>query len=528
MTVRNAPAATKQPRAWPTAIALAAMAACADSSGPGDATGVGIRVVSRTDIRDTVFTTLADPIEVEIRDEAGDLVRGAVVEFSALDAPRLPGVGSVYLGGSGLSGFRDPALDTTDARGRASMRVVLGEIAGAGGVVVTVPSLSLADTVPMTILPGRAVRFRVEPNDTAVYVGRSYQLRARVADQWNNWRDTTAAYGGAVGGVTVAASGAVTGVAIGRAAIAVRVGSWTDSVRASVVPVGTIAAHGGAVGDAMRVVTVNLDGSGFRVAAIETPPRHYDGEVPPEHEMAPRWHPAGSSLVYQESRAGGSGTVAGFGQRRLFVADLAGNSRPIFQPSTFYSDGQPTFSPDGAWVYFVARGTANVFNHIWRTRLDGTDAAPVGGVPNDVDETRPSVSPDGQWLAYVASGPTVSQSTVRVRNLVTGEHTALRASGVSPRWSTRGDVIAYVNSPDYSGYAGELRVVRPDGSGDRHVVSGAAFAPVVDWSRDDKSIIASRSSYGGLELIEVVTGSRIPLPYAGGMSQPAWRPEQPQ
>ena len=515
---------------WPAAFALIAAIACADSSGPGRSDDVGIRVVSPADIRDTVFTALAEPLEVEVRGDDGLIVPGAVVAFSALRTVRVPTAPSVYLGATGSSGYRDPTLDTTDARGRASTRVLLGEIAGPGGVVVTVPSLSLTDTVPMTILPGRIVAFRVEPRDTAVYVGRSYQLRAQAGDKWGNWRDTTAVYGGVAGGVTVSASGAVTGVTISRAAIAVRVGSWTDSVRASVVPVGTIAAHAGRayVGDSIGVAVVNLDGSGFRRIAVETPPREYGGEEPPEHEMGPRWHPNGSRVVYQESRAVRSGNTEGFDQRRLFVTDVPGNPRSIFSASAFYTDGQPTFSPDGAWIYFVARGAGEFYLHVWRTRPDGTDAAAIGGVPNNVYETRPSVSPDGRWLAYVASGPTVAQSQVRVRSLVTGEHTALSVPGVAPRWSPAGDLIAYVNSADYSGYAGALRVVRPDGGGDRQVVSGAAYAPVVDWSPDGKYIIAARSSYGNLELIEVTTGARIPLPYARRLSQPAWRPDSSQ
>ena len=509
------------------ALAFAIASGCADSSGPGDSANVGIRVLSPTEVRDTVLTTLSEPLEVEVRDEAGAVVPGVTVEFSALSAARVPGARSVYLGTVGGSGYRHPAVDTTDARGRASIRVLLGEIAGAGGVVVSVPTLSLTDTVAMTILPGRAVVVRVEPNDTAVYVGRAYQLRARAADKWGNWRDTTAVYGGVVGGVTITASGAVTGVTIGRAAIAVRVGSWADSVRASVVPVGTLVAHAwrAYVGDSISVVIVNLDGSGFRRIAVETPPREYSGEEPPEHEMGPRWHPAGSMLVYQESRAVQGGNSPGFDQRRLFVSDLSGSSRPIFPASAFYSDGQPTFSPDGAWIYFVARSAPDFVPHIWKTRANGDEATPVGGVPNNVYETRPSVSPDGRWLAYVASGPTVSQSQVRVRSLVTGAHTTLSVPGVSPRWSAGGDLIAYVNSADYSGYAGALRVVRPDGSGDRHVVSGVAYAPVVDWSPDGRFIVAARSSYGLLELIEVATGVRIPLPYARRLSQPAWRLE---
>ena len=512
---------------WPTALALVVAAACADSAGPAGSNDTGIRVVSRADVRDTVLTTLAEPLEVEVRDDAGAVVPGVAVEFSALSSVREPDAGSVYLGAVGSSVWSlQPVLDTTDARGRASARVLLGDIAGPGGVVVSVPTLSLTDTIPMTILAGRIVAFRVRPVDTAVYVGRTYQLRAQAGDKWNNWRDTTAVYGGVAGGVAVSSSGVVTGVAISRAAIAVRIGTWADSVRASVVPVGTIAAHAirDYVGDSIGIVVVNLDGSGVRRIVVETPPREYGGEEPPEHEMGPRWHPSGSVIVYHESRAVRSGNTEGFFQRRLFVMDLAGGSQPIFPASAFYTDEQPTFSPDGAWVYFVARGTSDFFHHIWRTRADGSGAAPVGGVPNNVYETRPSVSPDGQWLAYVASGPTVSQSTVRVRHLVTGEHTTLAAGGTSPRWSPRGDLIAYVNSADYSGYSGVLRVVRPDGGGDRQVVSGAAYAPVIDWSPDGKYIVAARSSYGGLELIEVSSGARVPLPYAGGLSQPAWRP----
>ena len=153
---------------WPAAFALIAAIACADSSGPGRSDDVGIRVVSPADIRDTVFTALAEPLEVEVRGDDGLIVPGAVVAFSALRTVRVPTAPSVYLGATGSSGYRDPTLDTTDARGRASTRVLLGEIAGPGGVVVTVPSLSLTDTVPMTILPGRIVAFRVEPRDTAM------------------------------------------------------------------------------------------------------------------------------------------------------------------------------------------------------------------------------------------------------------------------------------------------------------------------------------------------------------------------
>jgi len=466
-------------------VTFAGVLACADTDGPTGANGPGITPVSRAAIRDTVLARITSPLEVEVRGEAGALAPGIVVEFSGLPAVRDPNEPSAFVGS--IADQRPvpigPALDTTDSRGRAAARVVLGSVAGPGGVVVRVSALGLLDTIPVDVLHGHIISIAVVPADTAVYVGRSYTLRAHASDRWGNSVDTTAVYGGVSGGVTVSAAGVVTGTAISRAAIAYRVGDVADSVHASVVPVGTIAAHvrRARVGDQIGVAVVNLDGSAFRRVAVETPPRSYGGEEPAEHETAPRWNPAGTTIAYQESRATESGTSPGFDQKRLHVTDLAGPSRPVFDASAFYTDGQPDWSADGASIYFVGRRASELFLHIWRVRADGSGPAPLGGVADNVFESRPAVSPDGQW-------------------------------------------IAYVDAADYSGYSGALHVVRPDGGGDRRLAPGAAYQPVVDWSPDGRFIIAGSANYGVLELIDVVSSARIPLPYASRLSQPAWQP----
>src|SRR5205823_4839355 len=248
------------------------------------------------------------------------------------------------------------------------------------------------------------------------------------------------------------------------------------------------------VGESGDLVVVNLDGSGSRPALVTSQPGDY-GTQPAA--LYARWDPAGTRLVYQRTSS----------TDRLFTGDLAGVARPLLYPSPFSAEFHPDFSPDGAWVYFAARSPGLATSSVWRVHPDGTglEQAPFGP---DGSESRPAVSPDGQWLAYASDG------YIHVRSLITGQHTALNVPGTAPRWSPTGDVIAYVNAGDYSGYSGVLRLVLPDGTGDRPLVTTEAYAPGIDWSPDGKYLVAETANYGVLELIEVATGTRIPLPYS--------------
>ena len=505
--------------------------ACSDGAGPGP-TGSGsqsarLRVVTGL-LPDTVFSYAQTPIEVEVRRNDGSPFLRVPIHFQPLVATDSPLSQSVYLEDSRRPGTFSTSLqsDTTDANGRATIRVRLGRYAGPAGLSVAAPTLALHDTIRVAISRGKVVRLTITPKDTALFVGQSYQIRALGIDAYDNAGDTTATFAGSVGSVTVNASGRVTGQSIGRGAIAYRLANESDSVRVSVVPPGTLATHlaRAHATDSIGVGVVNLDGSGFRRVVIETQPRTYSGEEPTEHEMAPRWTADGTGIVYQESRAVSSGNTTGFGLWRVFYRDVAGNARRLFEPLPLLSDAHPAVSPDGSTIYFVGRGASG--DRIWKSQIDGANASRVLPETGD-EETRPAVSPDGRRLAYaIGKGGSLGRE-LGIYDVTTGARQRLGVEGTAPRWSPQGDLIAYVQSTDASGFSGSLRVIRPDGTGDRAVAGARSYAPVIDWSPDGRFLIAARTSYGGLELIEVTTGSVLPLPYGSRMSQPAWKPGPP-
>jgi hypothetical protein len=68
----------------------------------------------------------------------------------------------------------------------------------------------------------------------------------------------------------------------------------------------------------------------------------------------------------------------------------------------------------------------------------------------------------------------------------------------------------------------ELHVVRPDGTGDRLVSAGVydarSFSPDGQW-------IATMRGGGGVELVRVSDGLRLPVGGTSSFSQVAWRRE---
>lgn len=496
-------------------VALLSLA-CSDTNGPGAATP-GIRVLEGASASDSARGEVTRPLTVEVRDGSGSPLSGAQVQFTPSSASSRPQPTQVLVKPrEGYLWQLAPVLDTTDSRGRASIDVQLGARAGTGVVTIAVPALGYRDSVVYTVRPGNPVNVLFGPRDTAVYVGNTFSARAFSVDRFGNRRDTTAGtFGEAIGGITVSPSGLVRGTSLGVALFIARVNNRADTMLVTIVPVGTIAVHQARalVGDSIGVAIVNLDGSGYRRVASETPPREYGSEEPAGHLMEPRWDAAGQRIVYQESQAVVSGNVPGAGKFRMFITDLVAPPRRVLANSPLESEAQPSFSPDGARLYVAGRRTGEADRN-WRVRTDGSALELVGdtllrGV------TRPSVSPDGQWLAYAIGEP----ARIRVQSLVTGAHTALDLPGTSPRWSPDGQRIAYVN--------GVLRIVRPDGGGDRALLSGG-FEPGIDWSPDGRYIIARSSALNGrIEVIDVETTNSYRLPFSANMSQPSWRPVRP-
>jgi Tol biopolymer transport system component len=470
-------------------LTMLVVSACGDSTGPEHRR---LRFVAGNGAADTVDAQLLQALVVEVRDPSGRLVPGTTVRFQALPAdPSLPyGDYGVYVGNVAGCACAPFAADTTNSRGRASALVRLGRHAGPAHVVVSVPEFGLVDTATFTVRAGAAARVVALPHDTAVYVGGSVTLRSAVTDRYGNPRPDPASLAVVDGGVTLAGK-VVTGRAIGPARVAVSAIGLSDTTHIVVVPQGTLAAA-----TYVGVVTINLDGSGYRV-------------LTPSHAEYAKWAPDGSAVAFDQGYA----TPA-------HVVTTSGEERPVSQTSLGdAAEMYPSFSHDGSWVYFSAALPGGF--RLWRVHADGTGAEQLASA-DARDDFFPSASPDGTRIAYVLRKG-YGQDTLRILELATGAVTDLHVAGHSPAWSPVGDQIAYIDIP--AGWV--VKVMRPDGTGQRQISpSGMSYERGIDWSPDGGWLVAFNTTRWSVDLIEVATGTVLPLTFRVGttLMSPSWKP----
>lgn len=224
-------------------------------------------MISGAAATDTAAALLSAPLVVEVRYEKGRLVRGTEVVFTgaftaAPDLRPLVRVASV----SGGNFFGGTVAATTDATGRAAVRVALGVVAGPVQVSISVPAERYEQTAGYTVTPGAGIQIVAAPRDTAVAVGASYTLRVALADGWGNPTGTVPTVSVVAPGTAATVAGTtVRGVSVGRVRLAVQSGERTMEAFASVVPSGTLMAM-----RADGVYQFATDGSGMRRAAVSS------------------------------------------------------------------------------------------------------------------------------------------------------------------------------------------------------------------------------------------------------------------
>jgi WD40 repeat protein len=484
-------------------VLLILMSGCADSVGSG---APGIVVLGGSGAPDSALAIRSEPLKVQVRGTNGKPSRGVVVRFGREPGP-LPIVYTASI--ARPTSWQYATEDTTDGQGMASAYVRHGTLAGNATLTVTAPEVNQSTTVSYSIRPGAPVRVRILPEDTALYVGGSYALRAAVLDRHANVVGpvpiTTPSPS-----ITLTSDSVVSGVTIGRAIILTQSAIGADTSWASVVPVGTIGAHffGRFVGDSMGPVVMNLDGSEFRRVFVTGPtPREYT----PGPGGAPRWYANGQRLVFDANMDGTS---------RLYTAGLSGDLSRLIQRSTEgINETEPAPDWTGDWIYYVSRISSR--DAILRATPDGSVVERITPVDDEFAFLRaPSPSPDGSKLAYIATRANWEIDWhLLVRDLTNGRVIQLGVKGASPAWSPAGDWIAYIAGS----HSGALRVIRPDGSGDRALTTGAFFSGLT-WSPDGRYMIANRADLPWvMSLINVASGEQLPLGFAHGMYGPAWR-----
>ena len=499
------------------------LANCGDN--PAGLTGKpGILAVAGAGITDTVDAQPLQALVVEVRGQNGALASGFVVQFEVKPPPdagpfgpyesplRVCTLSALNCGGV-------PVSDTTDAYGRASVRVQMGGRAGPGVLRLTVPELGLADSVTYTTTPGAPTVVRLVNADPVLDLGGTATVGAHLLDRYENTCTETATLSAGPGSAIAldAATGAVTAREMGTQFVVVRYNALADSVRVRVVPPGRLLVWSA---DEQVVRLVNIKGGAERTILTNVAS---DYGTFPQFD-ATRQHITLFAGPPDYPYYGGPSST-------LIVIDTTGASRRDIGAAIGFSIILATrYLADGTVAVVGTRSSDS--SHpgfsLWRVATDNTinfvAALPgLGGTYGGAD-----VSHDGTRVAYLSTSS--SPNELRLFDVASGSATVLDNNANSPRWSVQDDRIAYLGaSSGYNPNDGVVTVINANGSG-RKVLGNTIFSPGIAWSPDGIYIAGRASDYTGLHLVRVSDGAAVSLQFPSGASccgheysQPDWR-----
>ncbi len=462
--------------------AICASAACGkDATTPPPAGTPTLEIVAGAEVADTIGVIPAQPLVVRLRNPA---LAGETVNFDVgpSGCPWSGYCAHVLLAGPTGTTLADAWSTETDAGGEISTRVRLGDVAGPGIVIVSVPRYGLVDTVRYTALPGATAYLTLGVRDTVVEAGTTFRVRAGVTDRAGNLRPDPIAYEAASPGLQVDATGNVTAVDPGVAYVRVRAtiggATRTDSAGVTIVPAGRFAI----VGSFGSLRLQRLTGDTGRIIV--------SGDA-----LEPDWSPDGERIAY----ANGQG---------IFVSDTLGHATALPAPGTG-GPAWPRFSADGQWIYFQAN-TFQSSGPLYRIHPDGSGLQPL--LRSDsvaLEGGTPAPAPDGSRVAFATGGE------VHVLTLATGQvATIYSGNSVSlVTWSPDGQWIACVDG-------GGLHLLHPDGSGLRSPALTVTITHDLVWSPDSRWLIAT--GYYAVVAVNAATGLGYSLPIDAVYL--AWRP----
>jgi hypothetical protein len=463
----------------------------------------GIHVLSGAPATDTVKAQ-GEPLTVLVINNDGRPAAGATVRFEVVGVPyALDPTYTVYgmlVGPIGAPEFQyqSSAEVTADHRGQATTGVIFWLLAGPAEVVISVVGSTHQDTAHFTVLPASAAHVVAAPRDTAVYRGGTVGLRGHTTDIWGNPRTDPISWRVGSGPLALepGTSRAVAGD-MGRASVIATSNGLADTAWVSVVPEGWIATqeHVSGNGGPVAYRLMRLDGSGSEWLAPGV-----DNAV---IQQGVAWSPDGQDLLIVR-------------ENRIVLARPGGSERTVLNHLALLSPAA-RFSRDGTWIYFSHGGTQSELAGLFRVRPDGTDVQRVGVAGR---ERLPAPSHHGRYVAYVSGRtPCGVDDCIRVLDLDSDADVPYGtddylARGTSVAWSPVEDLIAYVG-------AGELVVVRSDGSGRRVLATGIRDTAWLDFSPDGAWLVVSGAPP---RLVDVGTGLQLPLGHLGSYGATAWRP----
>jgi Tol biopolymer transport system component len=140
-------------------------------------------------------------------------------------------------------------------------------------------------------------------------------------------------------------------------------------------------------------------------------------------------------------------------------------------------NSRPAWSPDGKKPVFQSRGRSRTGTYeIWTINIDGTDAKRLVGGSDRI----PFWSPDGKEIVWTHGSRLwiMDTSGSHRRPLTSTPAKNLEYTG---DWSPKSNMIAYLAVDDNKSSLYTVRLIRPDGRGQRTL--GAIQTLSVRWSR---------------------------------------------
>jgi TolB protein len=232
-------------------------------------------------------------------------------------------------------------------------------------------------------------------------------------------------------------------------------------------------------------------------------------------QIQPTWSPDGARIAFVAQGEGG--------RMQIEVMNADGSNLQTLTEGRGWNY-LPDWSPDGTRIAFVSSRDGN--NEIYVMNADGSGQMRLTDDPNE--DLSPSWSPDGTRIAFQTNRDSNNEIYVMASDgtnqmMLTDSKASFDGD---PAWSPDGSRIAFVSDRD--GQA-SLYVMNADGTGVTLLARGTGYGER-SWSPDGSRIAfdqgGSPGNIGGIYVVDVETRS-VTKPFEGPVGElccPAWQP----